>query len=186
SEPFTEESAGRVLAQTCRAAGLPHADAELIRLGSNAVYRLPSAQALVRIGRSTADLPRVERMVRVTRWLAEVDFPAARLLPGVVQPVVAAGRVATVWELVQDREDWATLPELAELLRALHWLEEPASLGLTPFEPLADWDARMAAMTAVSEDDRVFLDERATQLGKLYDRLDFVLPYGLIHGDANV
>jgi thiamine kinase-like enzyme len=44
----------------------------------------------------------------------------------------------------------------------------------------------MAAMTGVSEDDREFLDERATQLGKLYDRLDFVLPYGLIHGDANV
>jgi aminoglycoside phosphotransferase (APT) family kinase protein len=78
------------------------------------------------------------------------------------------------------------VPEVADLIRQFHWLEEPESLGLSAYDPLAEWDGRMAALTGVSEDDREFLGQRAEELRKLYSRLDFVLPYGIIHGDANI
>ena len=184
--PFTVESAGRALAEACRSAGLDGSAASLLRLGSNAVYSLPSARVIVRIGRSAADLPQVERVVGVARWLEGVDFPATQLVPGLAQPLVVGGRTATFWVSAQDREEYASLPEVADLIRRFHWLEEPESLGLRAYDPLAEWDERMAGLTGVSADDREFLRQRAEELRKLYGRLDFVLPYGIIHADANV
>ena len=172
--------------EACRAAGFEDSDAVLLRLGSNAVYSLPSSRVIVRIGPSAAALPDVERVVRVARWLEGEDFPAARLVAGVRQPVVMDGRTATFWVSAQDREEYASVPEVADLIRQFHWLEEPESLGLREYDPLGEWDARMAALTGVPDEDVEFLGQRAEELRKLYGRLDFVLPYGIIHGDANV
>ncbi|WP_399552424.1 hypothetical protein [Streptomyces sp. YIM 98790] len=58
---FTAELAGNVLAQTCRAAGLDPSGAELLRLGSNAVYRLASAPVIVRIARDPGSLEPMSR-----------------------------------------------------------------------------------------------------------------------------
>ena len=186
SGPFTVERAGRALADACRTAALDASDAVLLRLGSNAVYRLPSAQVVVRIGPSAAELKRVERVVRVARWLAGEDFPATRLVAGLRQPVVVGDRTATFWVTAQDREEYASVPEFADLIRQFHWLIEPESLGLSTYDPLADWDAKLTALTAVPTADVEFLSQRREELRKLYGRLDFVLPYGIIHGDANV
>ena len=75
---------------------------------------------------------------------------------------------------------------LGDLIRRLHWLNEPASLGLGKLDPFGDtWD-RIRGAEGLSEDDRSFLWTRAEVLMKRYDELDFVLPFGMIHGDANV
>ena len=186
SGPFTVESAGRALADACRTAALDASEAVLLRLGSNAVYSLPSEQVIVRIGPSAAKLKGVERVVRVARWLEGEDFPATRLVSGLRQPVVVDSRTATFWVAAQDREEYASIPEFADLIRQLHWLTEPESLGLSTHDPLGGWDARLARLTAVPADDVAFLSQRFEELRKLYGRLDFVLPYGIIHGDANV
>jgi hypothetical protein len=129
--------------------GLGVSDAELIRLGSNAVYSLPSARVLVRIGPSAVGRPAAEKLVRVVRWLEQQEFPATRLASGLPQVLEADGRIVTFWVLDQDQEDWASLAELGDLLRRLHWLEEPQWLGLAPYDPFADWGERTAALTAV-------------------------------------
>ncbi|ONK11210.1 aminoglycoside phosphotransferase family protein [Streptomyces sp. MP131-18] len=183
---FTPESAGAILAEACRTAGLDPAGAELLRLGSNAVYRLASAPVVVRIAQDPGALGEMERVVRVARWLAAEDFPATRVVPGVRQPIVAGGRVVTFWENAQDREEYARLDELGDLLRQLHWLEEPESLGLPYYDPLSKLLASVRELDGITPDDRTFLEERAGRLQKDYDRLDFVLPFGAIHGDANV
>ena len=183
--PFSVESAGRALAQACRSVGLDSSDAALLRLGSNAVFSLPSIRVIVRIGRSAADLPQVERLVGVARWLAEADFPATRLVPGLRQPLVVDGRTATFWVSAQDREEYASVPEVADLIRRLHRLDQPESLNLPRFHPLAEWDGQLAALTGVSAADRQLLAQRAEELRELHDRLDFVLPYAVIHGDAS-
>ncbi|NJQ00833.1 phosphotransferase enzyme family protein [Streptomyces zingiberis] len=186
-EHFTEETAGAALRSACESAGLDAAGAELLRLGSNAVYRLVASPVIVRIARDRDSLEEMERAVRVARWLAEEDFPAVRLVPGVGQPATVDGHVVTFWENVQDREEYATLEELADLLRRLHWLKEPESLGLPYFDPFAKvWTSLRNLRGVVDEKDRSFLEERAQRLSKEYDRLDFVLPFGLIHGDANI
>jgi aminoglycoside phosphotransferase (APT) family kinase protein len=182
---LTEESARRALGAACGLAGLDASGAELRRIGTNAVFRLVSP-VMVRISRTTDVLPRVERTVAVARWLAEVGFPAVRVVPDVRQPVVVEGRVVTFWQLIAEEERWAEPGQLGDLLRRLHWLEEPASLGVPYLEPLGDTRERIENASALAEDDRAFLRQRAEVLRKQYDELDFVLPFGMIHGDANV
>ncbi|MFI1092886.1 phosphotransferase family protein [Streptomyces sp. NPDC020917] len=183
---FTAESAGAVLRQACAQAGLDPVGARLLRLGSNAVYDLAERRVIVRIAANPGVLSEMERAVRVARWLGEESFPANRVVPEVPQPLVVSGRVVTFWESVQDAEEFGTLPELADLLKRLHWLEEPESLGLPYFDPFAKMRSSLARLSAASEEDAAFLSARADELEKDYDRLDFVLPFGLIHGDANI
>ncbi|MDF4253424.1 aminoglycoside phosphotransferase family protein [Streptomyces sp. WMMB303] len=184
---FTAESAGAVLGEACRSAGLDPTGAELLRLGSNAVYRLSTAPVVVRIARDTDALDEMQRAVGVARWLETEDFPATRVLGDVEQPAVIGGRVVTYWVNLQDEVEYARLDELADLLKRLHWLEEPKSLGLPHYDPFGKvWDSLRGLGDGVSDADRSFLEERTGELNKAYDRLDFVLPFGMIHGDANV
>ncbi|WP_329401751.1 aminoglycoside phosphotransferase family protein [Streptomyces melanogenes] len=186
---FTAETVGAVLQAACPQADLEPSGAELVRLGSNAVYRLAGVPVVVRIARDAGALGEMERAVRLARWLEAERFPATRVWGGADQPFVLAGRVVTFWESVQDREEYGTAGELADLLRRLHWLEEPESLRLPNFDPFAKLSGslrRLVGVSGVSGEDREFLDERAGRLQKEYDRLDFVLPFGMIHGDANV
>ena len=180
------ESAGRALAEACRASGLDSSDAVLLRLGSNAVYSLPSARVIVRIGPSTSDLRHVDRVLAVARWLEAADFPATRLVPDLRQPLHVDGRAATFWVSVQDQEEHATPPEVADLVRELHHLKEPQSLPLPTYDPLDKWNARIAALTDVPAQDAEFLTLRADELRDRYQQLDFTLPHGVIHADASV
>ncbi|MFD5628153.1 phosphotransferase family protein [Streptomyces sp. NPDC127072] len=183
---FTADGLDWVLRNACGTAGLDPDGAELLRLGSNAVYRLSASPIIVRIARDPDVLEEMDRAVRVARWLEAEDLPATRVPAGVAQPVVVGGRVVTFWESVQEREEYGTVGELADLLRRLHWLEEPESLRLPYFDPFAKLSASLRQMDGVTEDDRAFLEDRAGKLNKDYDRLDFVLPFGMIHGDANI
>ncbi|HEX5566972.1 MAG TPA: phosphotransferase, partial [Streptomyces sp.] len=134
---FTAESAGAVLREACRTAGLDPSGAELLRLGSNAVYRLAASPVIVRIARDRDSLEEMQRAVHIARWLEEQDFPATRIVPGAEQPAVIGGRVVTYWVNAQNRTEYARLDELADLLRRFHWLEEPEALGLPYFDPAA-------------------------------------------------
>ncbi|GGY88534.1 aminoglycoside phosphotransferase family protein [Streptomyces poonensis] len=183
---FTAEGLAPVLAEACATAGFDAHGAEVLRLGSNAVYRLASSPVIVRIARDPSVLTEMGRAVNMARWLEAQDFPATRVPTSVAQPLVVGGLVVTFWESVQEREEYATVGELADLLRRLHWLEEPEALGLPYFDPLAKLAASLEALEGVSAEDRTYLEERAASLAKDYDRLDFVLPFGLTHGDANI
>ncbi|MFF4896723.1 phosphotransferase family protein [Streptomyces sp. NPDC001068] len=183
---FTAEGLEPVLQEACATAGLDFRGAELLRLGSNAVYTLTSLPVIVRVARDRSVLADMDRAVSVARWLETQDFPAMRAPASVTQPLVIGGLVVTFWESVQDRVEYATVAELADLLRRLHWLEEPESLRLPYFDPLAKLAASLEGLDGIAAEDRTFLDERAARLAKEYDRLDFVLPFGMIHGDASI
>lgn len=183
---FTAEGLEPVLREACANVGLDYRGAELLRLGSNAVYRLASLPVIVRIARDPAVDAEIARAVGVARWLEEQDFPATGVPASIVQPLVVGGLVVTFWESVQETEEYATVGELADLVRRLHWLEEPEFLGLPYFDPLAKLAASLDGLDGIPGDDRTFLEERATRLAKDYDRLDFVLPFGMIHGDASI
>ncbi|SCK30454.1 aminoglycoside phosphotransferase family protein [Streptomyces sp. WMMB 322] len=183
---FTAESAEGVLREACAAAQLDASGAELLRLGSNAVYRLAHAPVVVRIARDPASMESMTHAVRVARWLEGEGFPATRIVSGVEQPALIGDRVVTYWENAQDTLEYASLDELGDLLRWLHWLEEPEDLRLPYFDPFAKVWHSLGLLDAVGDDDRTFLEERAEKLRKDYDELDFVLPFGMIHGDANV
>ncbi|MEU5158685.1 aminoglycoside phosphotransferase family protein [Streptomyces sp. NPDC020875] len=183
---FTEEAAEAVLVSACRTAGFDPVGAELLRLGSNAVYRLAGSPVIVRIARDPGSLADMTRTVRVARWLEGEGFAATRVVAGLEQPLLVDGRVVTFWVSAQDAVVYADPRELGDLLRRLHRLEEPGSLALPYYDPFQEvWDT-LRALGDLSGDDVAFLNERAERIQKEYDRLDWVLDFGMIHGDANV
>ena len=105
------------LRQACAIAGLDPDDARLLRLGSNAVYRL-KAPIVARISRPGADIDHVRRTVAVARWLESANYPAVRLAIDADQPIVKDGYIVTFWQALSDDGDqYASTPEIAEVLR---------------------------------------------------------------------
>lgn len=180
---FTAESTKITLRQACNAVGLDPANARLVRLGTNAVFRLTSP-VVVRIARLD-NLDEMIRTVGVARWLESDGYPAVRAL-AFDQPVVIDGTAATFWEALSDGESYASVPEVARLLAWLHSLTPPSNLSLPVFEPFGGIEKRLALSTWLTDDDRTFLAELLEDLREKYSRLDFTLPSGVIHGDANV
>jgi len=182
---LTPDRAVALLRQGCAAVGLDPAGARLLRLGSNAVYRL-SAPVVVRLSRRGVDVERVRRTVAVARWLGSVDFPAVRALD-VDQPVSVDEHLLTFWEPVSDDGDrYASVGEVAEVLAGLHRLTPPESLHLPRLSPFQSADQRIESSTWLDDADRAFLVDRLAELRKRYAELAFVLPEGVIHGDASV
>lgn len=123
-----------LLGQACEATGLSAVGARLLRLGSNAVYRL-AAPIVVRIGRPDSNSALADRTVAVARWLEAAEYPAVRAL-SVDQPLMIEGHAVTFWGALSD--EYATIGEVADVLARLHKLAVPASLGLPQLEPFAD------------------------------------------------
>ena len=182
---FSAESTRRTLEIVCADAGLDARASELLRLGENAIYRLRSAPLVARIARTIDYLPNIRTEVAAARWLEAVAFPAVRLAGPANQPLVADDRVVTFWELLSERTEYGTVAELAVLLRWLHGLVPPPWLVLPELVPLARVDGRISGADLAGQD-REFLRARLAELQERYARLEFVLPTGPVHGDANV
>jgi Phosphotransferase enzyme family len=163
----------------CRMAGVDVGAAEVIRVGSNALYRLPGG-VVARVGRP-GQMDLADKELRVARWLAAGGVPAVRPVSDVDQPVRTADRAVTFWhELSPHRR--ATLGEIAVVLRQLHRLPRPEFdlPALAPLRQLGDV-ARAGHLTAT---DRCWLRHRLGLLHRRYARLPAGLPWCLVHGDA--
>jgi hypothetical protein len=174
-----------LLQEACEATGLDASGARLLRLGSNAVYKL-DAPVVARIARPDAGIKTPRQTVEVARWLESVGYPAVRAI-GVDQPVIADGHAVTFWEAVSDDGDeYATITQVADLISRLHALTAPESLRLPELDVFDGFSERINSSTWLTDSDRDFLTREQTRLRGDYATLDFVFPYGVIHGDANV
>ncbi|WP_431782783.1 aminoglycoside phosphotransferase family protein [Streptomyces chumphonensis] len=183
---FTSEGAARVATEASRKAGLDPTDVELVRFGENALFRLSAHPVIVRVARSAEYLDSVRKEVAVASWLADEDFPAARVLDDVEQPLVVDGCPVTFWHLVDAADRKPTYAELGILLRDLHSLTLPDDLTLPHFSAFGRTDLRIERATAVPEEDRAFLRQRAEQLRADLAALRFDSPRGPVHGDAHI
>ncbi|MEV4605069.1 aminoglycoside phosphotransferase family protein [Amycolatopsis sp. NPDC049253] len=181
---LTEEAAHEALGAACEKVGLDSSGAELIRLGSNAVFRLVTP-VIVRITRDAAAVDEVATQVAVARWLASKDYPANRALD-VDQPVNVSGHVATFWESVAEDERYAPIADVARVIRDLHKLDAPAELHLPDKRPFDELQERMSTLDNLDRADADFLRCRIGDLRSRYESLEFALKPGVIHGDANV
>jgi len=128
----------------------------------------------------------VRRTVAVARWLESADYPAVRVV-AVDQPVIAGGYAVTFWQATSDDGDqYASTAEIADVLARLHRLVAPEELRLPPLAPFANAAQRISANTWLSPDDRSFLTTTLARMQDAYADLEFVLPQGVIHGDASV
>ena len=174
-----------VLERACAAVGLDAHGARLLRIGSNAVYRL-KAPIIARVSRPGADADHVRRTVAVARWLESVGYPAVRVVD-VEQPAVIDGQTVTFWEAVSDDGDqYASVAEVADVLRRLHQLTAPADLNLPELAPFTSAPKRIETNTWLTPEDRAFLITMLAQMRAAYAELEFTLPPGVIHGDASI
>jgi thiamine kinase-like enzyme len=181
---LTEETAHRLLAIASEQLDLDAQGASLIRIGSNAVFRLQKP-VIVRIARDPGPLGEARKQVAVARWLEDSRYPATRALH-VEQPIEVEGHAVTAWQSVSEREEYAPIDQVAELIRQLHALTPPASVQLPSFEPFKQLEERLGNLAGIDESDAAFLRGRAAELAEQYESLSFPLGYGPIHGDANV
>lgn len=182
---LSEADTRALLVQGCSVAGLSADGARLLRIGSNAVYHL-TGPVVVRISRQNAGPEPARRTVAVARWLEGVNYPAVRAL-AVGQPVEIDRHAITFWRSVSDGGDqYATLAQVAQVLAQLHKLQAPASLHLPAHAPFEGAARRLAESQWLGGNDRGYLASQLAMLQDAYSRLNFVLPQGVIHGDANV
>ncbi len=170
-----------MLTAAAQVAGLSTAGAELIRDGSNALYRL-SGEVVARVGSpGTADTAR--REVRLSHWLAESGVPVVQALAELPQPVVVHDRPVTWWRLLPAHRP-ATPAELAAVLRTFHALPTPPEVKLPFHAPFLRLDERIAVASGLTGENRSWLVARLAELREQYERLSTDRPRQLIHGDA--
>jgi hypothetical protein len=184
SEADLRAVAAPALREAAECCGLDPRGARLIRLFATAVYHLPAAYAVARIALVTSPdtVTRLATSVNVTRWLAEIGFPAVQPLP-VDQPVASHGCAVTFWRYLPQRRPEPGPADLGHLLHRLHQLEPPP-VPLPAYRPLASMRRQIESSRAISDNDRAWLRDRCTQLAHAYDQLSFPLPAGMIHADA--
>jgi aminoglycoside phosphotransferase (APT) family kinase protein len=162
---------------------LDASDAELIRIGSNAVFRFATEPIIGRVGPSVAKLDSASREVAVAGWLESAGIPAVRALK-IEQPLAVNDRVVTLWWSASEKVEYGDTQELARLLLQLHSLEP--QLQLPAHDPLSKAVERISAIDSLEAKEREFLQDRFEELASAYRGLEFDLPPGVIHGDANI
>lgn len=172
-----------VLSAACARAGVPATEVEPIRLGENALFRLPG-RVVARITRPGQHRV-AEREVHVARWLIDHGVPAVRPVDGVIQPVVVDGRAVTFWDELPDHRI-GTAVEVAAALRHLHSLPPPAEFVLEPLDPFIRVEERIDAATVLTAPDRAWLHTRLAELKHRYStNFRTGLPRCVVHGDAS-
>jgi Phosphotransferase enzyme family len=182
--PMTEADARRSLLVACHRVDVPVDGLELIRLGSNAVFRV-NAQVIGRVTRDLTYLGNAEKQIDVARWLERMHYPAVRVID-VPQPIESEGAVVTLWQSVAAETAYASIADVALLIRQLHELAEPADFRLPALHPFTAASEEFPQLSGLAAVDRAFLCDRIDWAHAEFPRLPFVLPVGVIHGDANV
>jgi Ser/Thr protein kinase RdoA (MazF antagonist) len=182
--PFTSADAWATLAAASSAAGLRGQDAELLRLGENAIFRLFQEPVVVRIARSFDVLQDAAKEVAVARWLRDAGIAAVEPT-ATTQPMVIHHHPVTFWKLIADSGIKATVGDLARILRQLHNLPVPPDLPLPGLDIFGRVAERIAASPDLPTAERDFLEQRLAQLHRDYADLTFPLPRSAVHGDAH-
>jgi len=179
------QRAHQILGEACHRVGLDPTDAELLRLRSNAVFKL-RAPIIVRIATAPTAAERLPTVLAVTRWLAARGFPTVRPADEITdQPLSVDGATVTFWSYIPTASALTTTSDLGRLLRDLH-------NGPTPPFPLRPLDDPLASIRAtvrhhpgvLDRDDQAWLAERITDLTQAWRALPFPHSPTLVHGDA--
>jgi hypothetical protein len=169
------------LSKACAAAGFDPAAAVPVRLGENAIFRLPGG-VIARISRPGQHFA-ARREVAVSQWLNGAGIAAVTAIAGIAQPVEAGERSITFWEELPPHRH-GTPAEVAGVLRRLHAQAIPDKPQLGTLDPFIRLDERISAAQTLSRDDRRWLQSHAAELKPRWSAVLPGLAFCVVHGDA--
>jgi Ser/Thr protein kinase RdoA (MazF antagonist) len=181
SVDFTSARAVQVAKDAANAVGLGHEHTELIRLGSNAIVRLPGG-VIVRVGRDESWMQTSEREVGVAAALLRAAVPCVQPWP-VRQPVIVGGHPVTFWAEVPGPLEQPTFAELGRVLRQVHAAD--VDLILPVLDPWAHISERIE-QAPINAAGRQVLREVLHEVQDDWTTARFQLAPGVIHGDAHL
>lgn len=179
------ERAHKLLGQACHRVGLEPDGADLLRLRSNAVFKL-RAPIIVRIATAPDAAERLPAVLAVTRWLAERGFPTVQPADEVIdQPLLVNGIAVTFWRYVPCADRGVSTGDLGRVLRELHAGPLPPFPIRRLTDPLASVRATVQDHPGVLDSgEQTWLAERIASLTEAWHALPFDGPPALVHGDA--
>lgn len=170
-----------VLREAASQVGLTPDNARLLRNGSNAIYLLPSAGVVARVGRpGTAE--NGARQVQVASWLSASGIEANLPIDG-LDLVVVAERPVTWWTPIPAHRH-ATPAELGAVLRKVHDLQVPTTIDLPNVDMVRYVAERTTSARALPASDRDWLQDRLTSLDTDLISEIALRPRHVVHGDA--
>jgi Ser/Thr protein kinase RdoA (MazF antagonist) len=172
------------LTRACGEAGLLSEEAELIRMGENALFRLAHDDIVVRIARNATVLKDATKEVAFASWLRDLGIPAAEPTDH-AQPIMVQGHPVTFWHLIDDSGARPSLSDLARILRQLHRTSVPPTLQLPEFDIFDRVSDRITKAPELTHAERSFLASRLAHLRTEYESVKFTLPPAAVHGDAH-
>jgi aminoglycoside phosphotransferase (APT) family kinase protein len=183
TEAVLSGGAHEVLVAAGRQAGVPTADATLMRDGSNALYGVTD-EVVARVGPPGSEHA-AARQVQASQWLARAGIPVVRAVGTIEQPTVVGDRPVTWWVRLRDPRH-ATPAELGAVLARLHALDIPESPGLFPaVDPFEGLRAAIDDGAVLAEKDRAWLRDLLDRLHLEYTAsVAPGMPRHVIHGDA--
>jgi hypothetical protein len=170
-----------VLTTAAKKAGLPTAEATLIRDGANVIYEMAGG-VVARVGPPGSQLV-AARQIQASRWLADTGIAVVRAVDDIDQPTVVGTRPVTWWVQLPDHRH-ATPAELGTVLGRLHALDVPEPPPFPVVDPFEGLLESIDGGAALPGDDRAWLRDLTMQLRAEYLALAPGLPRCVIHGDA--
>jgi hypothetical protein len=171
---MTEE----ILRIAAKRASLVAGPAQLIRDGSNTIYRLAD-DIVARIGRPGTGAISA-REVKVSQWLGEHGIQAVQPVADVPQDIIVDDRPVTWWRNLPPHRP-ATPAELAATAARIHSLPFPDVFDLPEHDPFAGVSDCIADAADFDESDRSWLTDQHRKRQDGYDNRGRKV---VIHGDA--
>lgn len=174
--------AHRVMLAACQILGFDPNGSQLIRMGENALFRLPRSAVVVRIGRSFQEL---NLELSVANWLKTSGVPCSD--PAVEKVIDIDGHPVSAWKLIESDIEKPTASELGAILRLIHDLPEPVTFNLPEFQPMPKVNKRLRDLETYFDQSIVdFLRSKKNSIEKEFKEVASELGSGPIHGDAHI
>lgn len=178
-EPSVEGSRA-ILERAATISSIDPSRAELIRAGSNTIYRL--GDIIGRVGKA-GSTDAAERELRISQWLNLSGLPTVRVADVATPIVVVNDQPVTWWKRIPAHRA-ATTAELATTLRHIHALAPPTAFVLPEHEPFAGLHRVISSAGGLSVEDRTWLLDYLEMLSNQYSELGVPARKTVIHGDA--
>ncbi|MCB9963974.1 MAG: aminoglycoside phosphotransferase family protein [Rhodospirillales bacterium] len=161
---------------------------ELIRIGSNMLFKLKNLGYVVRISRPGVDLDSATKRLEFVRALNQQDFPAIRLVPE-HPPLILSNCHVTLWHLETALSQEINWGDFGKLIKDFQEAGQTVQVELPrhdPFEKIRERLDDIEERGLLEREDLAYFRAQHDRLKELYTSYKAVLKTSVIHGDAHV